>query len=364
MSMSKCMKNFVQGQESAMMEAKKQYEDDSVAKSMEVGDILAEVGGKCIVSTGLPASYAEQCQTLTSMKEFQQNSSYLVDFNNGRLGNQLSSFASVYGLSKVTGLRPLLTHRCHTALTTYFTGVSWPVLERTFCSPCDSLTFQPLPSSPSPQGKIYTPAAAYSNLIPAYAPILPQLRKTLTFREKFVTAAQEQLRQARKATQKRNPIYVGVHNRRGDYGSHMESYGEHLVGPTYFEGALKLMRNTLEDPVFMVVSDDIPWAKKHIAGEDVFYSTSGTNSSLSVGADLALLASCNHTIITYGTFGLWGALLSGGATIMSTRAKVLQRLLGQAGLSNFVFLDEEEDWRRHQEVVRDIVDADKDGLNV
>jgi hypothetical protein len=29
------------------------------------------------------------------------------------------------------------------------------------------------------------------------------------------------------------------------------------------------------------------------------------------GIDLALLAQANHSILTYGTFGMWGALLAG-----------------------------------------------------
>ena len=33
------------------------------------------------------------------------------------------------------------------------------------------------------------------------------------------------------------------------------------------------------------------------------------------GFDLCVLASSDHTVITYGTFGRWGALLSGGDVI-------------------------------------------------
>ena len=76
-----------------------------------------------------------------------------------------------------------------------------------------------------------------------------------------------------------------------------------------------------------MVSDDIPWARRHVQGSDVFYpepfdqeSTSPmTKEEFDIGLDLALLAACNHTIATYGTFGLWGALLAGGAAIMSTQ---------------------------------------------
>ena len=34
-----------------------------------------------------------------------------------------------------------------------------------------------------------------------------------------------------------------------------------------------------------------------------------------VGEDLALLAACNHSIISYGTFGMWAALLAGGEVL-------------------------------------------------
>ena len=38
--------------------------------------------------------------------------------------------------------------------------------------------------------------------------------------------------------------------------------------------------------------------------------------SISYGVDLAILSRCNHTILDYGTFGLWAALLAGGRIIL------------------------------------------------
>jgi len=35
----------------------------------------------------------------------------------------------------------------------------------------------------------------------------------------------------------------------------------------------------------------------------------------SAGEDLALLASCDHTVITTGTFGWWAAWLANGITV-------------------------------------------------
>ena len=47
----------------------------------------------------------------------------------------------------------------------------------------------------------------------------------------------------------------------------------------------------------------------------VDYRNSHVESKDSVGFDLCVLASSDHNIITYGSFGLWGALLSGGDVI-------------------------------------------------
>ena len=51
-----------------------------------------------------------------------------------------------------------------------------------------------------------------------------------------------------------------------------------------------------------------------------FYSHSITFSlgSLSYGLDLAILSMCNHSVVDYGTFGLWAALLAGGRIILPT----------------------------------------------
>jgi galactoside 2-L-fucosyltransferase 1/2 len=32
--------------------------------------------------------------------------------------------------------------------------------------------------------------------------------------------------------------------------------------------------------------------------------------------DLAIMAACNHSIIDYGTYGVWGAILAGGDTFV------------------------------------------------
>merc|ERR1712192_274412 len=41
-----------------------------------------------------------------------------------------------------------------------------------------------------------------------------------------------------------------------------------------------------------------------------------STGSISYGVDLAVLSSCNHTVLDYGTFGLWASLLAGGRIVL------------------------------------------------
>ena len=40
------------------------------------------------------------------------------------------------------------------------------------------------------------------------------------------------------------------------------------------------------------------------------------SGAISYGADLAILSMCNHSIVDYGTFGLWAGLLAGGKIVL------------------------------------------------
>ena len=357
--MSKCMKNHMKTNH--IREQEQNLGDDDMEPKFTISTVLDETIGNCVPAPTVPAIYSAECKTLTSEDAFASEKSFLVDFNNGRLGNQLSSFASVFALAKLTGLRVMLTHSCQTILSTYFSNLPFPVLEQTYCHPCTQFNFHPLGEDTAPilHGQAYRLAAAYSNMIPQFAQHLPQLRSMLAFKPEYVAAARKLLEEAAAEMGFASPTFVGLHNRRTDYKSHMMAYGEDFVGPEYFQSALKLFRKTLKNPVFLVVTDDMPWARRHITGRDVFYSAAEAASQTSkenagqfgAGVDLATLASCNHTIITYGTFGLWGSLLSGGATIISTRSVVLKGLIERADLSQFVFVNEEQKWESFQRTV-------------
>ena len=76
--------------------------------------------------------------------------------------------------------------------------------------------------------------------------------------------------------------------------------------------------------LFIIVSDDLTWAKEHINRDDVAFAGNFETApypysfleSKDIGEDLCLLVACNHTIMSFGTFGLWGALLAGGQVVL------------------------------------------------
>ena len=73
---------------------------------------------------------------------------------------------------------------------------------------------------------------------------------------------------------------------------------------SYIEKAMKHLKADYKDLSFVFLSDDTAWCKKNFHGAHIHFSP-GT----SVGFDLALVALCDHVILSVGTFGRNGAWL-------------------------------------------------------
>ncbi|XP_046382301.1 galactoside alpha-(1,2)-fucosyltransferase 2-like [Ischnura elegans] len=126
--------------------------------------------------------------------------------------------------------------------------------------------------------------------------------------------------------------FVGIHARRTDYTNHLKDlFGKKVnyADVSYYQRAMARMveLRTNKTVLFLVVSDDRDWCLKNLVNEDsgVFWGgLEGTpyhNGTVKIDQDtmrnhdLALMASLNDSIISYGTFGVTGALLAGGHTI-------------------------------------------------
>lgn len=111
-------------------------------------------------------------------------------------------------------------------------------------------------------------------------------------------------------------MYFQVHIRRGDYikkenGGWLRAFNGREVDDEYFQRAVQYFTSRYSNAVFLAVSDDREWAEKNLEKHGINLVQSSPGEEF----DLALLALCNHTIMTYGTYGFWGGYLSGGEVV-------------------------------------------------
>ncbi|KAK8744176.1 hypothetical protein OTU49_001035, partial [Cherax quadricarinatus] len=85
-----------------------------------------------------------------------------------------------------------------------------------------------------------------------------------------------------------------------------------LPHEVYYHRAIQYYQNKFPGKaVFIVASDDTVYAKSKLKNyKDVIFSP-GTSAI----EDLAILSSCNHSIVTMGSYGFWSAYLTGGEVV-------------------------------------------------
>lgn len=102
-----------------------------------------------------------------------------------------------------------------------------------------------------------------------------------------------------------NSVCVSI--RRGDYlASHIKD-SFFVCGKDYFEKAMKLVCEKVENPVFIFFSDDIEWVRENISVDVPAYYESGNDP---IWEKLRLMYSCKHFVISNSTFSWWAQYLS------------------------------------------------------
>lgn len=102
---------------------------------------------------------------------------------------------------------------------------------------------------------------------------------------------------------------IAVHIRRGDYVIHKNEFG--LCSLAYYRKAIQFMKEKIEEPVFLLFSNDLNWVKKNLLFEKsdkVFYVNE--DNKLTDYEELYLMSMCQHNIIANSSFSWWGAWLN------------------------------------------------------
>lgn len=233
----------------------------------------------------------------------------------GRLGNQMGGYAVLYALAKLNRRRAYILHRMHQTLASLF-RITLPVMPETLKKkPWKTLNKGHWMSESYVhlRGE-YIRLEGYFSSWTFFHHIREEIVQQLSFHEHVKQEAWRTLSELR--GQRQDPTYVGVHVRRGDYIRKMRVVYKGVVADrAYLKSAIGYFRKRYREPIFVVVSDDMQWCRRNIdtSPGDVYFAGQGTSTS--AGRDLALLAHCNHTIMTVGTFGFWAAYLAGGEVV-------------------------------------------------
>ncbi len=102
-----------------------------------------------------------------------------------------------------------------------------------------------------------------------------------------------------------NSVCVSV--RRGDYLSNQYKDDFYVCDKNYFQKAIKIIKQKIEQPVLVFFSDDIEWVKENITTDLPAYYESGNDP---VWEKIRLMYSCKHYVISNSTFSWWAQYLS------------------------------------------------------
>jgi len=276
----------------------------------------------------------------------------------GRLANQLSIYVNHIALEREYGYQLYLSNDLYTNLQKLVDNITVPIMDTTMVDTCN-ITFWPR----AQVWETYTKylerekarcegekkedidansfvetclkdsekdAAMFVNinqgavtspdwkLLKKHLPYVQQYH--LNFNKNLQKKIQSVIQEIRTSSGLKDPIFIGVHVRRTDwyaavsprFGAKMlEEKKYYLAGVSYYKKKL-----VTSDVLFLVFSDDMKWCRENLQHPSVVFAGGSTPEE-----DLALLSSLNHTLIGYGSYGLWGGFLAGGEVVVPESIK-------------------------------------------
>jgi len=104
----------------------------------------------------------------------------------------------------------------------------------------------------------------------------------------------------------KNRNTVSIHVRRGDYIEHPTLGG--VCNLKYYLNSIKYIKANVQDPFFIIFSNDIAWCKDSLDLDNSVYVD--WNTGTSSFKDMQLMSLCKNNIIANSSFSWWGAWLN------------------------------------------------------
>ncbi|XP_075695070.1 galactoside alpha-(1,2)-fucosyltransferase 2-like [Rhinoderma darwinii] len=234
----------------------------------------------------------------------------------GRIGNLMGEYATLYALSKINGHQPYILPHMHKELSQVF-RIKLPVLPLEAANRIKWKKYMlrnwMLPEYKNISGE-YVRFFSTPWSWTFYHHLRDEILQEFTFHDYLKVEANDYLAKVR--GDRKNVTFIGVHVRRGDYVNVMSRERKGVVANKgYMDKAMAYYRHKYANPLFVVTSNGMDWCKKNINNSlgDVHFAGDGKESS--PAHDFVLLAHCNHTIMTIGSFGFWASYTAGGETI-------------------------------------------------
>lgn len=236
----------------------------------------------------------------------------------GRLGNLMGEYATLLALAKLNNRKPVLQPDMYQTLESYFHISLRPMSSaeldfwKTRWSEVNLHNWMEprLESLTSP----FTLLTGYPCSWTFYHHLRTHILQEFRFRDYILEKTQQTLHSLKNGST--SVTFIGVHVRRTDYVREMAGRWRGVMADTnFFRHAFDIFEAKYPDALFLVVSDDMDWCKKNIENPNGNVIFVGNGNSKTPIYDLALLAHCNHSVITMGTFGFWSAYLAGGETV-------------------------------------------------
>ncbi|KAK3585722.1 hypothetical protein CHS0354_020290 [Potamilus streckersoni] len=241
----------------------------------------------------------------------------------GRLGNQLFQYASIYGIAMMNNLSIIAQKSCdiaqyfrvrnlilvHDANTCSSFKVLSEIMPRVF-----NESFFTLPMNVNIFLRGYFQSWKY------FQNVKDTLLEQLTFIEPIETRTRGEmdfLKSNYINVTGSSPTIIGIHVRLGDIfiDSRYRRKGIEFAPPGYINKSMRYYIARYRRILFIVCSDTIVEAKATIDSFNLNVTIHYMKGKREPIEDLCILALCEHVIQTVGTFGWWAAYLSRGTSL-------------------------------------------------